>query len=98
MASIAYLSKNDGSDLILVGSNNSSLKTFKVNLSNISKQITLLPTDAYAIMTENDNKKHKQEFYFGNTYLSQSSRRINVSTKVKSVEIVSVDGKKRQIK
>lgn len=95
--SIACLSKNDGNYLILIGSNNSSLMTFKVNPSNSSKQIALLPTDAYAIITENDNKKHKQEFYFGNTYLSQSSRRINVSTKIKSVEIVSFDGKKRQI-
>jgi enediyne biosynthesis protein E4 len=94
--SIAQLQMSDGSSSVVVGVNSDSLKLFRIN--NYPRQIPLLPGDAYALITDNNGKIHRQEFYYGQSYLSQSSRRFQVPAEAKSVVVYSFNGDKRVIK
>jgi enediyne biosynthesis protein E4 len=94
--SIAQLQMSDGSSSFVVGVNSDSLKMFKIN--NYPDQVSLQPDDAYALMTGPDNKTRRQEFYYGQSYISQSARRFSVPADAKSVVIYSFRGDKRVIK
>jgi enediyne biosynthesis protein E4 len=94
--SVAQMQMSDGSSSIIVGVNSDSLKMFRLNKS--VKQISLKPDDAYVLITQNDNKVSKQEFYYGHSYISQSGRRFSVPSDAKSVAVYSFKGEKRVIK
>ena len=94
--SIVQLQMSDGSSSVVVGVNADSMKTFSI--SNYSRQVSLLPDDAYALITGNDGKICRQEFYYGQSYLSQSSRRFKLPADAKSVVIYSFKGDKREFK
>jgi hypothetical protein len=94
--SVAQMQLSDGSPSIVVGVNSDSLKMFKLN--EPVKQISLKPDDAYALITLNDNKVSKQEFYFGHIYISQSGRRFSVPADAKSITVYSFKGDKRVVK
>ena len=53
--------------------------------------------DAFADIVYNDGKKRRIEFYYGDTYLSQSSRRIKIDNKVSRMTITNYKGIKRAI-
>jgi enediyne biosynthesis protein E4 len=93
---ISSIQSVDGSRLLLVSSNSGSLKTYRVNQQ--TKQISLTDADVYAIITNKNSKTYKEEFQFGNSYLSQSSRRLNVAAGTKSLIIYDNKGNKREIK
>jgi hypothetical protein len=61
------------------------------------KTIPINPDEAYAIVTNQKGTKYRQEFYYGNTYLSQSGRRLTISPNVKSVVIYNNTGNKREL-
>ena len=52
----------------------------------------------YAVITNKNDKTHKEEFQFGNSYLSQSSRRLNVAAGTKSLMIYDNKGNKREVR
>jgi enediyne biosynthesis protein E4 len=83
--------------LIIVGANSEKLKVFKNNQKLVNKPILIENTEGYALVTGKDGKQYRQEFYFGQSYLSQSSRVLNVSANVKSIDIFDYFGKKRTI-
>ncbi len=90
----------DGRLLTLVAQNNHNLKAFVVNkpvATAAAKIIALQPYDAYAIEHLTNGQKRKCEFYYGSGYLSQSSRKLVISNRVKSVQIVDYRGKKRTV-
>ena len=66
-----------------------------------SKKITLENTnfytasndDAYALVTLANGKVYKHEFYFGSTYLSQSSRSLRLGAEVVSFKVFDTMGK-----
>ncbi len=93
---IAELINEDGSSLILISSNSDSLKVYRVNQAR-QKTIPINPDEAYAIVTNQKGTKYRQEFYYGNTYLSQSGRRLTISPNVKSVVIYNNTGNKREL-
>jgi hypothetical protein len=67
-----------------------------INTKN-SKWINLQPEDFTAdIIYKNGNKKHV-EFYYGNTYLSQSSRKFEITNNVNKIIITNYKGAKREI-
>ena len=83
----------DSSDLIVVGNNSGKLKTWKVD-----NQLTyILPKDedAFAVISHASGKTRRHEFYYGSTYLSQSSRRIRIPNGTNKVAIVNFSGKER---
>jgi enediyne biosynthesis protein E4 len=93
---ISTIQSSDGSRLLLVSSNSGSLKAYHINQQ--TKQIPLTDADVYAVITNKNDKTYKEEFQFGNSYLSQSSRRLNVSAGAKSIMIYDNKGNKRLVK
>jgi enediyne biosynthesis protein E4 len=93
---ISSIQSADGSRLLLVSSNSGSLKAYRVNQQ--TKQIPLTDADVYAVITNKNNKTYKEEFQFGNSYLSQSSRRLHVAAGTTSLMIYDNKGNKREVK
>lgn len=81
--------------LMAASQNKGKLKIFRSK-----KNLQLEPIhsdDQTAIILLKNGKLRKEEFYFGNSFCSQSARFINVGNEVKSIQISSSDGKKRII-
>jgi len=91
--SIASINMVNGSSSVIIGTNSDSLKMFSVNMK--SRVIPLLPGDSYALITDNNNQSHRQEFYYGHTYLSQGSRSLAIPVNTKSIVIFTFSGNKR---
>jgi hypothetical protein len=81
--------------MYLVSSNSGRLKAYKGKQK--SGHISLVDTDAYAMIYYKNGKSSKVEFQFGNSYLSQSSRKFFVSQQVKEMTIYSFNGTKRKM-
>ncbi|MBA4168477.1 MAG: VCBS repeat-containing protein [Chitinophagaceae bacterium] len=93
---LAQLINADGSSLFLVSSNNDSLHAFRFNGAH-QKVLNILPDDAYAILASRKGVKSRQEFYYGSTYLSQSTRRLIIAPEIRSVVIYNNNGNSREI-
>jgi hypothetical protein len=94
--SIAQITTSDGSSLFLVGCNNDSLKAFAPAAPRLQQiTIKLAPADVYGEITYRDGSKRKEEFYYGSTYLSQSSRTWRVPIDAQVV-IYDSQGKSRK--
>ena len=95
--SLAQLHSAKGYNLLLASQNQDSLMVFKSNRNQDKvKWIKLQPEDFFAESTINGTVK-KTEFYYGSTFLSQSTRMISVNERASAVYIYSFDGKKRRI-
>lgn len=98
---MAFLYDKNGKALLLVSQNQDSLKLFTnaglVPFSSNGHLLTLEPMDAWAEIHYQSGKKEKQEFYYGSSYLSQSSRKLRLSAEVKGVTIYDFKGKSRKI-
>lgn len=94
--SLSELVTAKGISLFLIGSNSDSLHVFCLN-GALQKVVAINATDAYAILTTRNGMKCRQEFYYGSTYLSQSSRQLTITANVKSVDIYNNSGNKRTI-
>ncbi len=76
---------SDGRQLILVSQNQDSLKAFTSKYyGNIAELST---NDKYADIIFEDGSVRRQEFYFGNTYLSQGPRIFRVPENIKTYKI-----------
>jgi hypothetical protein len=94
-ALVQMRSKN--SDLLLAASQNKdSLKVFKLNAP--IKTMPIKSTDTYALIKYKNGKIEKQEFYYGSSFLSQSSRFIKLDDDMSSITIYDDNGKSRRIK
>jgi enediyne biosynthesis protein E4 len=94
--SIVQVQMSNGTSSVVVGVNSDSLKMFRINGASVT--LTLQPGDAYARITGNDGKAWRQEFYYGQSYISQSGRRFSIPVDAKSVVVYSFKGDKRVIK
>lgn len=93
--SIVQLTASKGNDILLIGTNSDSLKIF--HLAKTARNISLSPSDSYAIITETSGRKYRQEFYYGNSYLSQSTRKLHLLSNIRSLDIYDYIGNKRTI-
>jgi len=59
--------------------------------------LKVLPDDAYAEIIFTSGKKRKQEFQYGSSYLSQSSRVLVIPPGIKEIHVVNVSGHVRKI-
>ena len=87
-------------DILIATQNQDSLKVFSKNplyAKNILKWIKLKPDDFIADIVYKDGKKRRIEFYYGSTYLSQSSREFPVDRNYKTITITSYNGVKRKV-
>lgn len=93
-----HTAKNE--DILLATQNQDSLKVFSKgggNKKNIVKWITLKPDDFSAEIQYQDGSKRRVEFQYGDTYLSQSSRRLPVEKNVKKITVTNFQGKQREV-
>lgn len=81
----AQLILANNSPVILVANNSQKLKAYST--SSVS-YYRAKDHDSYAIVSLKNGKKYKHEFYYGNTYLSGSSRILKISSNVESVAVL----------
>ena len=91
----ARLTGKGGSTLLLIGNNSHAMETYEVTPTQ--KNITIKRDDVYAHVTTKDGATYKQEFYYGSTYLSQSSRQLHIPDNAVLVEIFDMKGNARKI-
>ena len=77
--------------------NRDSVKMFERGEQSDISIIKILDDDAYAEIIFTNGKKRRQEFHYGSSYLSQSSRVLVLTSGKKEVQIVNVKGQIRKV-
>ncbi|MEM9918744.1 MAG: VCBS repeat-containing protein [Bacteroidota bacterium] len=95
--SLACLLGRDAQPIWLAGRNNGQTKVFAKSNDWKGKYIKVQAADRYALIQLANGKSRRVEFYFGSTYLSQSSRCLYLPPAAKSCEIYSTGSNKRTI-
>jgi hypothetical protein len=93
-----HTAKNE--DLLLATQNQDSLIAFSRNSlrpATVSKWIRLNQDDYAAEVVYKDGRKRRVEFYYGSTYLSQSSRKIPFEKAMQKMTIINFKGSKREV-
>jgi len=90
---LSNLILRDGHELILAGNNNDKLTIYEI--IGVNKYFNASPDDSYALVKLKNGKTRRHEFYFGSTYLSQSSRSLKLSNEIEGFEVYSFSGKKK---
>lgn len=89
--------KSAANDYLLAASEHAGpIRIFRLN-RNVS-MLKISDRDQSAIITYKDSSCTKQEFYYGSSFISQSSRFILINKKVASVSIKDSSGKTRLVK
>ena len=83
-----------GNNLIMATQNRGKLQTF--SMSNLSESKPLQTNDASGMISLKNGKKRKVEFYYGTSFLSQSSRSLLISSHFKAIELIDFQGKRRK--
>ena len=83
-----------GQYLMAASQNRGPLKVYALKKS--TSLLPLQPNDASAIIEYTNGKKRKEEFYYGNSFLSQSARFISYNEKVKGITIIDQKGQTRK--
>jgi hypothetical protein len=94
---LAEMIVQKNTSLIIAAQNNDQLLSFLNSKKQTGKIIRAGANDAYAIIQYADGKKLKKEVYYGSGYLSSSSRFISIPEAVKSVQLVTYQGKQRTV-
>lgn len=91
-----YYSKN-GQPHMIITANNDSLQVWTPIQRKDLRTIALYPQEYYAIITLEDGTVYRQEFYYGDSYLSQSSRHLSViAAGIKSIKLYDYQGGSRE--
>lgn len=96
--SLVRLRAAGGGNIYLASQYNDSLKVFRTNRSDKTYYIDLKPLDAKAEITLKDGSRRIREFYYGDGYLSHSSRSIRFEDQFEQVAIVDYSGARRVIR
>lgn len=95
---LAELVTDSGKSLLLASQNNDSVKAYLQEESIYSTYKTET-NDAYAYLYFKDGTKRKHEFYYGQSYLSQSSRKLKYdSHRIDSIQVYNYMGNKKIIR
>jgi hypothetical protein len=92
---LARLTSKGGSDLLLIGNNSHTMTAYEI--IGTRKNISIQRSDIYALIKTTSGTTYKQEFYYGSTYLSQSSRQLSIPDDVAQVEIFDSKGGARKV-
>jgi hypothetical protein len=93
--SLVKLAAPDGSLLVVSGENRGPLGLFRSQVPYQS--LALEPFDYAANIRLQDGRTYREEMCYGNSYLSQSSRRLWLPSSVDSVEVIAYGGDKRMV-
>ncbi|MCL6261169.1 VCBS repeat-containing protein [Aquiflexum sp. TKW24L] len=95
---LAVLRDKDGNPIILTAQHGDSLKVFKnIKPQSYNHVVKLGPLDYLAEITFKDGSKSSKEFYYGDGYLSQSSRILPILDSYDKVAITDYKGNKRTV-
>ncbi|MDB5149510.1 MAG: repeat protein, partial [Mucilaginibacter sp.] len=92
---IVKLQGSAGKYMLAASQNRGPLKIFE--LKRQVRTVKLEPTDMYAIIRYKNGQTSKQEFYYGESFLSQSGRFISIGNTMESVKITDSNGHTRDI-
>ncbi|SIS43051.1 Repeat domain-containing protein [Zobellia uliginosa] len=94
---IVQLQSANGEPVVVASQNLGPVKAY--TYASQKETIPIAPNEAYAIIHPKNGSPYKQEFHYGNSYLSQTSRSLKIDPKTtETVEIFSFLGQMRQIK
>lgn len=85
-----------GQELLAAGQNRGGLEVFERRQG--VRLIPLSPSDRAALLRLKNGKLRREEFYYGESFLSQSGRFLEWNDPVVSIELTDDAGKKRQVK
>jgi hypothetical protein len=85
-----------GHYLLAAGQNRGDLKVFKRKTD--ARQVALLPSEVAAMVRLKNGQVRREEYYFGESYLSQSARFMDLIGPFEWAEIIDDRGKKRIIR
>jgi hypothetical protein len=85
-----------GDYLVAASQHQDALKLFQ--LRRKVRAMPINPDDLSAVITSKDGKSRKEEFYYGNSFLSQSSRFIQVDSNVRTLTIRNAKGEARLLR
>jgi len=94
-ALVKFRSK-DGHLLLAASQNKDSLKVFRQNTP--TNTLPINSNDAYALIRYQNGQTEKREFYYGTSFLSQSSRFLSINDRIKSITIYDDQEKSRVVK
>jgi len=89
------ISGSAGHYLVAASEHSGPLKIFALNRK--IKMIQIAPTDVSALIQFKDGKTQKEEFYYGSSFLSQSSRFLPVDNNVSVIQITDSKGITRRL-
>jgi ASPIC and UnbV/FG-GAP-like repeat len=92
---LVKLLSGSGRYLVAASQNRDDLKIFALNRK--TKSIRINPDDQNAIILSGNGKMQTEEFYYGDSFLSQSARFINIDSSVVKVTIRNSKGQSRVI-
>jgi hypothetical protein len=85
----------DGQRVILAANNADRMQAYTIGKEGAYYQTK--PEDAYALITLENGATYKHEFYYGSTYLSQSSRVLRFTPVMKKIEVIDFYGNRTVI-
>jgi enediyne biosynthesis protein E4 len=91
---LVRLTNAKGNPILMATQNRGGIESFGLNKSVTSK--SLKPNDAYMIEHLKNGKTRRKELNYGNSFYSQSSRNILISTHTKYMEVFDYEGHKRK--
>ncbi len=92
---LVRINNSNGKPLLAASTNRGPLKIYKAN--QLLKTIPVGITDKYAMIKLKTGKMRKQEFYYGSSFLSQSTQSIIVGPDIEWVEIFDNKDRSRKI-
>ncbi|HEV3251828.1 MAG TPA: RNA-binding protein, partial [Puia sp.] len=92
---LVKLRGSSGNCLLAAGQNRGALKIFQ--LKQPINCLPLLPSDVSGIIKYKNGSSRKQEFYFGESFLSESGRFLIIDDKVAALELTDNKGNKRRV-
>lgn len=93
--SLAKLMLDDGRELMIVGNNDSAVQAYVTHQTG--EYYRAEKNDAYALVTGKNGQVYKHEFYYGSTYLSNSSRSLKFSPDIISMKVFDFKGNGKEI-
>jgi hypothetical protein len=95
---LASIHTAKGEDLWLATQNNDSLVVHKkAQAKKGGKWVVLKPDDFSADILLKDGRKKRAEFYYGSSFLSQSSRKVYIGEDVQKITVTNFKGQKRTL-
>jgi hypothetical protein len=91
---LASLLLSDGRELLIIANNDSPMQSYVTRKA--ATYYHAAPGDAYVLITLKDGKQRKHEFYYGSTYLSNSSRAVKSAQDGRDIVVYDVKGGSRK--